>query len=127
MSWKVSFPNARRRLFGVLIEYQERVWRRHFMRTTYSYESILRAVGRVLDHTGVKSIALHETENGLIVEGINQEGHTQVRLTYDLADLCNQIDRTEGNVEELFESAHPVTEAKTLTEFLARHQAVAVR
>jgi hypothetical protein len=97
------------------------------MRTTYSYESILRAVGQVLDHTGVKGIALRETETGLVIEGINREGQTHVQLTYDLSDLADLIDRTEGPVEELFTSTMPVNEAQTLSDFLARHQIVATR
>jgi len=97
------------------------------MRATYSYESILRTVGRVLDHTGVKSIALNETENGLVVEGINKESHTHVRLSYDLADLCDLVDRTEGNVEDLFGSVSAKAEARTLSDFLARHEVVAAR
>ena len=97
------------------------------MRATYSYESILRAVGRVLDHTGVKSIALQETTDGIVVEGVNREGHTHVRLSYDLGDLCDLIDRTEGSVEDLFASTSVATEAHTLSDFLVRHEAVATR
>jgi hypothetical protein len=97
------------------------------MRATYSYESILRAVGRVLDHTGVKGIDLHETEDGIVVEGVNREGHTQVRLSYDLGDLCDLIDRNEGSVEELFASASASTEAHTLADFLARYEVVSAR
>ena len=41
------------------------------MRAMFSYASILHAVGRVLDQVGVKSIAIHEEEDGLFVEGFN--------------------------------------------------------
>lgn len=97
------------------------------MRTTYSYESILRAVGRVLDQSGVTAVTLRETESGIIVEGVNQLGHTQVRLVYDLADLVQLIEQTEGNVEELFATTAPSAPAKTLSDFLARHEVMAVR
>ena len=39
------------------------------MPATLSYASILYAVGQVLDQIGVKSIAIREEENGLLVEG----------------------------------------------------------
>lgn len=97
------------------------------MRATYSYESILRAVGRVLDQSGVEGIALRETDQGIVIEGVFQGGKTQVRMTYDLADLCDLIDQAEGNVEGLFESAAPATETRTLRDFLTRHQMVAAR
>jgi len=96
------------------------------MRTHYSYESILRAVGQVLDHTGVKSIAIQETETGIVIEGMNREGHTHVRLAYDLSDLVSLIDRTEGNETD----EHDVISAEqshTLADFLARHQTVLAR
>ncbi len=97
------------------------------MRATYSYEGIMRAVGRVLDQTDVREISMHETDEGLVIEGVNREGNAHVRLTYGLGDLCDMIDRTEGgNVAELFETT-PATEAYTLREFLARHEAVTAR
>lgn len=97
------------------------------MRATYSYESILRAVGQVLDQSGVEGVALRETDDGVILEGVSQNGKTQVRMTYDLADLCDLIDRSEGDVEGLFASTSPVAETHTLRDFLARHEAVAIR
>jgi hypothetical protein len=39
------------------------------MQATFSYTSILHAVGQVLDQIDVKSIAIHEEEDGLFVEG----------------------------------------------------------
>ena len=35
---------------------------------TYSYESILRAVGRVLDEAEVAGFAIRDTRDGLVVE-----------------------------------------------------------
>jgi hypothetical protein len=96
-----------------------------FMRTTYSYESILRAVGRVLDHSGVKSISLRELDNGLVIEGYNQDGQTQVCLTYDLDDLVTFIDRTEDLVDDFFAAAS--AKPLTLAEFLARQEVTSVR
>ena len=55
------------------------------MRATFSYASILCAVGQVLDQISVKSIAIHEEEDGLFVEGYNGEGQLQVQMRYDIA------------------------------------------
>ena len=98
-----------------------------YMRATYSYESILRAVGRVLDQSGVEGIAVRETDTGIVVEGAYQDGKTQVRMTYDLADLCDLIDQNEGRVEDLFATASTPAPAHRLHEFLTRHQVVAAR
>ncbi len=95
------------------------------MRATYTYESILRAVGRVLDQSGVEGVALRETETGIVLDGTYHDGKTQVRMTFDLADLCDLIERAEGNVEELFETAQTSASTETLHDFLLRHQMVA--
>jgi hypothetical protein len=97
------------------------------MQATYSFESILRAVGRVLDQSGVRGISLHETDDGLIVEGVDHQGQTQVRLTYGLGDLCDLIDHIDGNVAGLEETVPAAAESYTLREFLARHEMVSAR
>lgn len=97
------------------------------MRASYSYESILRAVGQVLDNSDVTAVALHETDTGVVVEGINTQNHTRVRLSYDLGDLITMIDATEGHVESLFDSPLSTKEARTLRDFLARHETVLAR
>ena len=70
------------------------------MRATFSYASILRAVGQVLDQISVKSISIHEEEDGLFVEGYNGEGQLQVQMHYDIASLYDLVCRSEEQVEE---------------------------
>src|SRR5436305_12524137 len=70
------------------------------MRATFSYASILHAVGQVLDQVGVKSITISEEEDGLFVEGFNIEGHLQVQMQYDVASLYDLVCRSTGQVEE---------------------------
>lgn len=91
------------------------------MRVTYSYESILRAVGQVLDDAGVQYMALRETSDGLAVAGKNRDGSDYQEL-FTLSDLCFLIDSTEGQIEALF--APQRVEAHSLREFLAKHEAV---
>jgi len=70
------------------------------MPATYSYANILHAVGQVLDQVGVKSIAIHEEEDGLFVEGFSSEGQLQVQMRYDIASLYELVNRAENQVEE---------------------------
>lgn len=66
------------------------------MRTTFTYEGILRAVGRVLDESGVKSIAIHEDDDGLIIEGTNGAGEAQLQLRYRVGDIYELLTRDKA-------------------------------
>ena len=91
------------------------------MRTTFSYASILRAVGQVLDQISVKSFVIREEEDGLFVEGFNGEGQLQIQMRYDIASLYDLISRSEEPVEE--HSEHEAAEYEgTLHRFLADHE-----
>ena len=70
------------------------------MRAMFSYANILHAVGQVLDQIGVKSISIHEEEDGLFIEGFNSDGQLQVQMRYDIASLYDLVYRSEGSVEE---------------------------
>jgi len=90
------------------------------MRAMFSYASILHAVGHVLDQVGVSSIAIHEEEEGLFIEGFNSDGQLQVQMRYDIASLYDLLCRSEGQVAE--ESERVVAEDEgTLHRFLADH------
>lgn len=91
------------------------------MRATFSYASILYAIGQVLDQIGVKSIAIQEEEDGLFVEGFDSEGQLQVQLRYDIAGLYDLVCRQTGQVEEHDERVTPAMEG-TLRRFLSEHQ-----
>ena len=91
------------------------------MRDMFSYASILCAVGQVLDQISVKSIAIHEEEEGLFVEGYDGEGQLQVQMRYDIASLYDLVCRSEGQIEE--HSEHVTAENDgTLHRFLADHK-----
>lgn len=90
------------------------------MRATFSYASILHAVGQVLDQIGVKSIAIQEEENGLFVEGFNSSGQLQVQLRYDIAGLYELLCQAESLMEESSERGAVENEG-TLRRFLADH------
>jgi hypothetical protein len=65
----------------------------------FSYTKILYAVGQVLDEIGAKSIAIHEQEDGLLVEGLSSD-LLPIQAHYTIADLYDLICRAENQQEE---------------------------
>lgn len=90
----------------------------------YSYESILSAVGRVLDEAGVRSFAIRDEENGLLVHAIDADGKPNLKLDFDLADLVELVERSNrsGNTPA-YERGY-AHDDDTLRHFLARHELV---
>ncbi|HLZ58377.1 MAG TPA: hypothetical protein VKR06_15675 [Ktedonosporobacter sp.] len=87
------------------------------MPATFSYASILHAIGQVLDQIGVKSFALQEEEDGLFVEGFDSDGQLQVQMRYDIASLYDLMQRSDDKVAE-----HGAEKpAGVLHRFLADH------
>jgi len=86
------------------------------MPATFSYASILHAVGQVLDQIGVKSITIHEEDDGLFVEGFDSDGQLQVQMRYDIASLYELLNRQEEQNEEA-----PSQISGVLHRFLAEH------
>jgi hypothetical protein len=88
------------------------------MPATFSYASILHAVGQVLDQIGVKNFAIKEEEDGLFIEGYDGEGQLLVQGLYDIASLYDLMSRSE----EKTEAEEPtIKTAGTLHQFLADH------
>jgi hypothetical protein len=90
------------------------------MRTTFTYESILSAVGRVLDESGVKGFVVREDDDGLIIEGKNGAEGSRFYLHYGVGDLYDLM--TRGASPEVPSAVMDETEARTLHRFLAEHQ-----
>jgi hypothetical protein len=87
------------------------------MPATFSYASILQAVGQVLDQLGVKSIAIQEEEDGLFVEGFDGNGQLQVQMRYDIAGLYDLVSRAGNQLEE----QQTMQATGVLRRFLADH------
>ncbi len=87
------------------------------MPATFSYASILHAVGQVLDQLGVKSIAIQEEEDGLFVEGFDSNGQLQVQMRYDIAGLYDLVSRAGNQLEE----HRAIHTTGVLQRFLADH------
>ncbi len=89
------------------------------MRNTFTYEGILRAVGRVLDESGVKSISIHEDDDGLIIEGKNGAGEPQLHARYRVEDIYELITREEAPE---IETVSVSEDGALLRRFLAEHR-----
>ncbi len=88
------------------------------MPATFSYASILHAIGQVFDQIGVKSIAIQEEEDGLFVEGFDSDGQLQVQARYDIASLYDLLNSSSSQ-EKIAE--YPTADAGLLYRFLAQH------
>ena len=87
-----------------------------------SYETILRAVGRVLDAAEARSFAVRETETGLLVELTGETVSAQYDLP--LSDVSALLDwQDAGDVTPHYELARSADEG-TLKGFLERRQRV---
>jgi hypothetical protein len=90
----------------------------------YSYESILRTVGQVLDEADAKSFAIQDTENGLRVEMLDRDGKQEVVLDLGLADVAELVEmKSEAGPYPSYERSYAHDEG-TLHQFLERHQLV---
>lgn len=63
----------------------------------YSYESILSAVGRVLDEAGARSFAIREHDSGLLVEASATADAQPLAFTFDVADLVELVERQSAH------------------------------
>jgi hypothetical protein len=93
----------------------------------YSYESILSAVGRVLDTAEARSFAIRDEENGLLVETFDSSGKPGLTLNFDVADLARLIDDyvpiTDTDDSSRYDLAY-VKEESTLLRLLSRRELV---
>lgn len=93
----------------------------------YSYESILSAVGRVLDIAEAPSFAIRDEENGLLVQTFDSFGKPGLTLNFDVADLASLIDRqapiTDTEDASRYDLAY-VEEESALQRLLKRSELV---
>ena len=91
----------------------------------YSYESILSAVGRVLDDAEARSFAIRDEENGLSVETFDSFGNSDLTLNFDVADLARLIElyipSTEADDSSRYDLAY-VDEESALRKLLKRRE-----
>jgi hypothetical protein len=105
---------------SILYNEERQVFMEGKMPATYSYANILHAIGQVLDQIGVKSIAIHEEEDGLFIEGYSSEDEVQVQLRCDIASLYELVNSSEASTSAP-EPIEQETDASVLRRFLAEH------
>ena len=91
------------------------------MPAKFSYATILHAIGQMFDQMDVKSIAIHEEEDGLFVEGLNSDGQLEVQMRFDIASLYDLVAWSEKQLEASSEFL-AVEDEGVLHRFLAGHQ-----
>jgi hypothetical protein len=95
----------------------------------YSYESMLRAVGRVLDEAEMAGVGLRAEADSLVVETADQAGNAGPTLTFRLSDLVELIELKSGkpeNAEPHYERTYAHDEG-TLETFLRQHELAEAR
>ena len=90
----------------------------------YTYEGILRVVGQVLDEAEVKSFAIRDVEDGLLVETFDAEGQKALTLNFGLADLVELVDMKLGRDDLPRRESITKRDEGTLQEFLGRRELV---
>ncbi len=87
----------------------------------YSYESILRAVGRVLDLAEAGSFAIRDTEDGLMLEAFDASQTPKVAVNLSIPELAQLLDWAAGAHEERPNYARAsASDEGTLRHLLAR-------
>jgi hypothetical protein len=90
----------------------------------YSYESMLRAVGRVLDEAAIQSFAIRDEENGLLVETFAENGEREHALDFSLGDLAELVELKSGaEASPRYERSYAHDDG-TLRAFMRRHELV---
>jgi hypothetical protein len=87
----------------------------------YSYESILRTVGRVLDLAEAGSFTVRDTENGLAVEAFDANSSPKLAVTLSLPELAQLLDWADGAQDQQPNYARAsASDEGTLRHLLAR-------
>ena len=91
----------------------------------YNYESILSAVGRVLDEAGARSFAIREHDSGLVVEASATADTQPLAFTFDVADLVELVERQSARDDDAprYERTYAHDEG-TLRHILKRRELV---
>ncbi|HEY4036109.1 MAG TPA: hypothetical protein VGL94_19295 [Ktedonobacteraceae bacterium] len=76
----------------------------------FSYAKILYAVGQILDEIDAKGIAIHEQEEGLLVEGFSGDDLVPVEGHYSIADLYDLVSKAENKQEEYIGTTNAIAD-----------------
>jgi hypothetical protein len=89
-----------------------------------SYETILRAVGRILDQAETQRFSVTSSESGLVVEAVDASGKKGLSATLDLGELVQLADWVQ-ETSEASEYAHASAADEGILEQFLRERQVA--
>jgi len=89
-----------------------------------NYETILRAVGRILDQAEAQRFSVTSSESGLVVEALDARGDKSLGATLDLGELVQLVDWVR-ETSETSEYAHASAADEGILEQFLRERQVA--
>jgi hypothetical protein len=87
-----------------------------------SYETILRAVGRILDQAEAQRFSVTSSESGLVVEALDASGEKSLGATLDLGELVQLADWVHETSEAPHYERASASDEGTLEHFLRQRQ-----
>jgi hypothetical protein len=87
-----------------------------------SYETILRAVGRILDQAEAQRFSVRSSESGLVVDAFDASGEKSLGETLDLGELVQLVDWVHTTSETSEYVRASAADAGTLEQFLRERQ-----
>lgn len=90
----------------------------------YSCESILSAVGRVLDEANVRRFSITAMEDGLLVETVVDEDERRLAINFGLQDLAELVEKTSPDERAPRYARGYGRDEGTLRSFMERHTLV---
>jgi hypothetical protein len=86
----------------------------------YSYESLLRAVGRVLDQAEARRFTIRDSQDGLAVETFDDQDDPSLILSLDIPELAQLLDWADATAEQPHYERASASDEGTLHHFLER-------
>ena len=87
-----------------------------------NYETILRAVGRILDQAETHRFSVTSSESGLVVEAVDARGEKSLGATLDLSELVQLVDWIHETSETSEYARASAADEGTLEQFLRERQ-----
>ena len=85
-----------------------------------SYETILRAVGRILDQAQTQRFSVTSSESGLVVEAVDASGEKGLSATLDLGELVQLADWVHETSDTPHYERASASDEGTLEHFLGQ-------
>ena len=87
-----------------------------------NYETILRAVGRILDQAETQRFSVTSSESGLVVEAFDATGEKSLGATLDLGELVQLVDWVHETSDTPHYERASASDEGTLEHFLGQRE-----